>query len=66
VGTSGCGKTTLLLNLILKEWGISFFICTYLQNHQNKALIIILKKTYEKLSVQKNTEIVHFLKTAKN
>jgi predicted AAA+ superfamily ATPase len=24
VGTSGCGKTTLLYNLIIKNWGIPF------------------------------------------
>ena len=24
VGTSGCGKTTLLYNLLVKEWGIPF------------------------------------------
>jgi len=33
VGTLGCGKTTLLFNLILEELGTPFFICTYLQNH---------------------------------
>ena len=32
VGTSGCGETTLLYNLILKKWAYHSIICTFFQN----------------------------------
>jgi GTPase SAR1 family protein len=42
VGTSGCGKTTLLYNLILKKWGIPFHY-----------LYIFFSKTLEQDAYQK-------------
>jgi ABC-type lipoprotein export system ATPase subunit len=50
VGTSGCGKATLLYNLIIKEWGIPFnYLCIFSKSleqdiHQN------FKNAYEELS----------------
>ena len=56
VGKSGCGKTTLLYNLIIKEFHYLYIFSKSLQQniYQN------LKKAYEKLSVKEDTEIAYF------
>ena len=60
MGTSGCGKTTLLFNLILKEWVIPFLHLYMFTKSLEQNAYQNLKKTYEKLSFQENTEIAHF------
>jgi ABC-type lipoprotein export system ATPase subunit len=50
VGTSGCGKTTLLYNLITKPWGIPFYYLYIFSKSIDQNPYQSLKKIYEKLS----------------
>jgi ABC-type lipoprotein export system ATPase subunit len=49
VGTSGCGKTTLLYNLIVKEWGIPFHYLYVFSKSIDQSIYQELKKDYDKL-----------------
>jgi len=61
VGISGCGKTTLLYNLIIKEWGIPFHYLYIFSKSLEQDIYQNLKKAYEKLSVKEDREIAYFL-----
>jgi len=44
VGTSGCGKITLLYNLILKKWGIPFhYLYIFFKNFRTRCISKIKK-----------------------
>ena len=60
VGTSGCGKTTLLYNLIIKEWGVPFHYLYIFLKSLEQDIYQNLKKAYEKLSFKEDTEIAYF------
>jgi predicted AAA+ superfamily ATPase len=60
VGTSGCGKTTLLYNLIIKPWGIPFYYLYIFSKSLEQEIYQKLKNVYEKLSVEEGTQMVHF------
>ena len=60
VGTSGCGKTTLLYNLITKEWGIPFHSLYIFTNSIEQAGYKELKKIYDKLADEVGEEVAHF------
>ena len=49
VGTSGCGKTTLLYNLITKKWGIPFHYLYVFSKSLDQDIYRKLKKIYGKL-----------------
>jgi predicted AAA+ superfamily ATPase len=54
VGTSGCGKTTFLYNLIIKEWGVPFnYLYIFSKYLEQDDIYKNLKKDYEKLSIKK-------------
>jgi len=52
VGTSECGKTNLLYNLITRDEVYLSIICTFFQNLWNKV--------YEKVSAKEVEQIAHF------
>jgi predicted GTPase len=60
VGNSGCGKTTLLYNLIVNKWGIPFYYLYIFSKSLDQNMYRILKMEYDKLSAKKDTEIAHF------
>jgi GTPase SAR1 family protein len=60
VGTSGCGKTALLYNLITKEWGIPFHSLYNFSKSIEQDAYKELKKAYEKLSDKEDAEIAYF------
>jgi predicted AAA+ superfamily ATPase len=60
VGTSDCGKTTLRYNLIVKKWGIPFYYLYIFSKSLDQKVYQILKKDYDKLSAEEDTEIAHF------
>ena len=60
VGTSGCGKTTLLYNLITKEWGIPFHSLCIFSKSMERDAYKELKKAYNKLADKEDAEIAHF------
>ena len=60
VGTSGCGKTTLLYNLITKEWGIPFHSLYIFSNSIEQVGYKELKKIYHKLADEVGEEVAHF------
>jgi hypothetical protein len=61
VGTSGCGKTTLLYNLIIKNWGIPFQYLYIFFKSLEQHIYQGLKKEYEKLSAaEEDGEIAYF------
>lgn len=66
VGTSGCGKKTLLYNLIIKEWGIPFHYLYKFSKSLEQDIYQNLRKAYEKLSAKEDTEIAFFSIAAKN
>lgn len=49
VGTSGCGNTTLLYNLITKEWGIPFHSLYIFSKSIEQDAYKEFKKAYDKL-----------------
>ena len=59
VGTSGCGKTTLLYNLI-KEWGIPFHSLYIFSKSIEQDAYNELKKAFDKLADKENAEIAYF------
>ena len=59
-GTSGCGKTTLLHSLIIKECGIPFHYLYIFSKSLEQDIYQNLKKAYEKLSAKEDTEIAYF------
>ena len=50
MGTSGCGKTTLLYNLIIKNWGIPFQYLYTFSKSLEQHIYQELKAEYKKLS----------------
>lgn len=60
VGTSGCGKTTLLYNLIIKPWGIPFHYLYIFSKSLDQNVYQVLRSTYEKISVKDGVEIAQF------
>ena len=60
VGTSGCAKTNLLYNLILKKWGIPFYHLYIFSKTLEKDVYQELKVLYEELSDDKDMQIAHF------
>jgi len=66
VGTSGCGKTTLLYNLIAKEWGIPFHSLYIFSKSIEQEVYKDLKKVYDKLSAEEVEEIAHFYKNCED
>jgi GTPase SAR1 family protein len=53
VGTSGCGKTTFLYNLITKQWGMPFYYLYIFSKSLEQGIYQTLKKVYEKYQVRK-------------
>ena len=51
VGTSSCGKSTLLYNLITKKWDIPFHYLYIFSRSLDQDIYRELKKIYDKLSV---------------
>jgi len=60
VGASGCGKTTLLYNLIIKKWGIPFQYLYIFSKSLEQDIYQKLKAGYEKLSAEEDVEIAYF------
>ena len=60
VGTSGCGKTILLYNLILQPWGIPFHYLYIFSKSLDQAVYQELNKLYEKLTNKEGKEIAYF------
>ena len=60
VGTSGCGKTTLLYNLITKEWGIYFHSLYIFSKSIEQDAYKELKKVYDKLMDKEDAEVAYF------
>ena len=60
VGTSGCGKTTLLYNLIAKEWGITFHSLYVFSKSIEQDAYKELKKVYDKLMDKEDVEVAYF------
>jgi len=60
VGPSGCEKTTLLYNLIVKEWGIPFHYLYIFSKSIDQNIYQGLKKDYDKLSAKEDVEIAYF------
>jgi hypothetical protein len=63
VGTSGCGKTTLLYNLIIKKWGTPFHYLYVFYTSLEQDIYKELKTAYQKLSAEEGTEIAYFFNT---
>jgi len=49
VGTSGCGKTTLLYSLIIRQWDLPFYHLYVFKKSLGQDIHQELKKPYEKL-----------------
>jgi hypothetical protein len=60
IGTSVCGKSALLYNLITKEWGIPYYYLYIFSKFLDQDIYVILKKDYEKISAKEDTEIAFF------
>ena len=61
VGISGCGKTTLIYNLIIKNWGISFQYLYIFSKSLEQNIYQELKKEYDKLAAaEEDAEIAYF------
>jgi len=60
VGASGCGKTTLLYNLLIKNWGIPFQYLYISSKSLEQHIYQELKAEYEKLSAVEDAEIAYF------
>lgn len=60
IGTSGCGKTTLLYNLITEPWGIPFENFYVFSKSLEQKVYKGLRKAYEKLTDKIGKEIAHF------
>jgi predicted AAA+ superfamily ATPase len=59
-GTSGCGKTTFLYNLILQKWGIPFHYLYIFSQTLEQDAYQNLKNDYEILSAEEDNEIAYF------
>jgi GTPase SAR1 family protein len=60
VGISGCGKTTLLYNLITQEWGVTFHSLYIFSKSLEQEVYKGLKIICNKLPNEGNEEIAHF------
>ena len=60
MGASGCGKTTLLYNLLIKNWGIPFQYLYISSKSLEQHIYQELKAEYEKLSAVEDAEIAYF------
>ena len=60
VGTSGCGKTTLVYNLIVKDWGIPFRHLYIFSKSLEQDIYKELKAAYDELLGEEDMEIAYF------
>jgi GTPase SAR1 family protein len=66
VGTSGCGKTTIIYNFITKKWGIPFHSLYIFSKSIEQEVYRDLKRMYDKLSVEEDAEIARFYKNCED
>lgn len=60
VGTSGCGKTTLLYNLIMKPWGTPFLNIYIFSKSLDQNVYKVLKEKYESIEYTEGVQIAYF------
>ena len=66
VGSSGCGKTTVLYNLTTQKWGIpSHFLHLFSRSIEQDAYKE-LKRAFDKLEAEEDIEVTHFYGDCEN
>jgi hypothetical protein len=66
VGSSGCGKTAVLYNLITQEWGIPFHFLHIFSKSIEQAAYKELKRAFDKIEAEEDVEVACFYGDCEN
>ena len=66
VGRSGCGKTTVLYNLITQKWGIPFHFLLLFSKSIEQDAYKELKRAFNKLEAEEDVEVARFYDDCEN